>query len=50
MFWIIRTVRSWNADDDAFAGLELVGEVDLIPWAAFHQLDIWSEIVSLLYG
>jgi len=35
------TVCSWDTNDQTFAGLKLLGEVDFVAWAALHELDIW---------
>lgn len=35
------TIRSWNTDDEAFARLQFIGKIDLVSWAALHELNIW---------
>jgi hypothetical protein len=40
------TVRSRNADDETLSGLEFFGEVDLVSWTAFHELDIWISLLE----
>lgn len=45
-----RRKRSRHANDDALAGLEDLGEVDLVAWVALEEVDVGDRVAGLDHG